>query len=92
MQCHVTVPLLVARKQMNADQAVNAMPCKYRVPADRTWYTRLTWGMQKAKFLVELKPFPPNQSDGKKMFGSQLMCLQESPRNYVKVLSEESVC
>ena len=31
MQCHVTVPLLVARKQMNAEQAVNAMPCKYRV-------------------------------------------------------------
>ena len=61
-------------------------------PADRTWYTWLTWGMQKAKFLVELKPFPPNQSDGKKLFGSQLMCLQESPRNYGKVLSEESVC
>ena len=45
--------------------------------ADRTWYAQLTWGMQKAKFLVELKPFSPNQSDGKKLFGSQLMCLQE---------------
>ena len=31
MQCHVTEPLFVARKQMNAEQAVNAMPCKYRV-------------------------------------------------------------
>ena len=28
MQCHVTVPLMVASKQMNADQAVNAMSCK----------------------------------------------------------------
>ena len=50
-------------------------------PADGTWYAQLTWGMQKAKFLVELKPFSQNQSDGKKLFGSQLMCLQESPRN-----------
>ena len=50
-------------------------------PAGRTWYARLTLGMQKAKFLIELKQFPPNESDGKKLFGSQLMCLQEYPRN-----------
>ena len=33
----------------------------------------MTWGIKIAKFLVEMELFPPNQSGGKKMFGSQLI-------------------
>ena len=59
MQCHVTVLLMVASKQMNADQAVNAMPCKNRgaQPAGHG-HIRVIWGMQIAKFLVEMEPSP----------------------------------
>ena len=33
----------------------------------------MTWGIKIAKFLVEMELFPPNQSGGKEMFGSQLI-------------------
>ena len=36
-------------------------------------YILVTWGIKIAKFLVEMELFPPNQSGGKKMFGSQLI-------------------
>ena len=32
----------------------------------------MTWGIKIAKFLIEMELFPPNQSGGKEMFGSQL--------------------
>ena len=36
-------------------------------------YIGVTWGIKIAKFLVEMELFPPKQSGGKKMFGSQLI-------------------
>ena len=35
-------------------------------------YIQVIWGIKIAKFLVEMELFPPNQTGGKEMFGSQL--------------------
>ena len=36
-------------------------------------YIQVTLGIKKAKFPVEMELFPPNQSGGKELFGSQLI-------------------
>ena len=40
-------------------------------------YIQVTWVILIAKFLVEIELFPPNQSGGKEMFGSQLRMLSK---------------
>ena len=62
-------------------------------PAGRTWYTRLTWGMQEVKLLVEMTPFPPINLMGRNVWFTAYVSPRVSKEwNYVKVLIEESVC
>ena len=50
-------------------------------------YIQVTWGIKIAKFLVEMELFPPNQSDGKEMFGPQLIGPQGNNSEFI-ILSD----
>ena len=54
-------------------------------------YIQVTWGIKIAKFLVEMELFPPNQSGGKEMFGSQLIGPQEHTCKVLKGYTKDSM-